>query len=76
MKPSELKSRIEALSPGTVVEVKDLTGTEDHYHAVVVSAAFNGKPMIQQHRMVFDLLAPELKSGEVHALTLKTSVPK
>lgn len=75
MTATELKARIESLSPGTSTEVVDLTGTQDHWQAVVVSPAFEGKIMIEQHRMVFDLLKAEMSSGEVHALTLKTFTP-
>ena len=54
----------------------DLTGTEDHYKAVVVSPVFEGKATMERHRAVFDILEAELKSGEVHALTLKTYTPE
>jgi len=76
MKPDELAKKIESLGNGTKAEIMDLTGTEDHYQAVIVSPAFEGKMMIEQHRMVFDVLAAELKSGEIHALTLKTFTPE
>lgn len=71
----QLKARIEELAPQTRVEVADLTGTADHYQAIVISPAFEGKMMIEQHRMIFGLLKPEVDSGEVHALTLKTYTP-
>jgi stress-induced morphogen len=76
MNPNQLKARLESLSPSTQVEVADLTGTEDHYQAVVISPAFEGKIMIEQHRMVFKLVQAEVDSGEVHALTLKTFTPE
>lgn len=75
MTPIELKKKIEALAPETQVEVIDLTGTADHYQAIIVSPAFEGKMMIDQHRMVYQLLQSEVDSGEVHALTLKTYTP-
>lgn len=55
--------------------VNDLTGTQDHYQAVVISPAFEGKMMIEQHRLVFGLCKAEIDSGELHALTLKTYTP-
>ncbi|NBU21074.1 BolA family transcriptional regulator [bacterium] len=76
MKPSQLKERLESLCAGTRAEVVDLTGTEDHYQATIISPAFEGKLMIEQHRMVFQLVQSEVDSGEVHALTLKTFTPK
>lgn len=76
MNPTELKRRLENLSPETQVEVVDLTGTQDHYQALIVSSAFEGKMMIDQHRIVFHLVQKEVDSGEVHALTLKTFTPE
>ncbi len=75
MSPQQLKEKLQTLSPGTVADVMDLTGTQDHYQAVIVSPAFEGKMMIDQHRMVFDLLKKEVDTEEVHALTLKTFTP-
>ncbi|MDR3607319.1 MAG: BolA/IbaG family iron-sulfur metabolism protein [Oligoflexia bacterium] len=72
MTPEQLKARLETLSPGTEAQVTDLTGTQDHYQAVVISPAFEGKAMIDQHRMVYAIVQAEVDSGEVHALTLKT----
>lgn len=76
MTPEQLKQRIEKMAPGTRVDVVDLTGTQDHYQAVVVSPAFEGKLTIEQHRQVFALFKSEIDSNEVHALTLKTYTPE
>lgn len=76
MTPEQLKSRLEKLSPQTQVEIVDLTGTQDHYKAVVVSPVFEGKMMIEQHRMVMALVQVEIDSGELHALTMKTFTPE
>lgn len=76
MTPMQLKERLESLAPGTQTEITDLTGTQDHYQAVIVSSAFAGKMMVEQHRMVFKLVQAEVDSGEVHALTLKTYTPE
>jgi len=76
MSPEQLKKRLESLAPETFVELNDLTGTQDHWQAVVVSPVFLGKMTIDQHRMVFELVQSEINSGEVHALTLKTYTPE
>jgi stress-induced morphogen len=76
MTPAQLKERLETLAAGTQAEVNDLTGTQDHYQAVVVSPVFEGKLMIEQHRMVYKLVQSEIDSNEVHALTLKTYTPQ
>jgi stress-induced morphogen len=43
---------------------------------IVVSPAFEGKLMIAQHRMVMATVQPEIDSGELHALTMKTFTPE
>jgi stress-induced morphogen len=75
MNKEQLKARLETLAPGTQAELTDLTGTQDHWQAVIVSPAFEGKTMMEQHRMVFTLVKSEMESNEVHALTLKTYTP-
>ncbi|ADO70634.1 BolA family protein [Stigmatella aurantiaca] len=66
---------LEAL-PGSEVVVRDTTGTGDHFEAHVVSPAFAGKTMVQQHKLVYAPLQPWLASGELHALALKTYSPE
>lgn len=69
---SEMKDRLTKSFPGAHVEVTDLTGTEDHYEVVVKSASFTGQPRIRQHQAVMAAFADELKTGEVHALSIRT----
>jgi acid stress-induced BolA-like protein IbaG/YrbA len=76
MNADQLRARLAQLAPGTHVEVRDLTGTLDHWQALVVSPAFEGKMMVQQHRMVMGMVQAEIDSGEVHALTMKTYTPE
>jgi stress-induced morphogen len=71
----ELKRRIEAAIPDSTAEVEDWTGGGDHFRAVVVSSAFAGKTLLQQHRMVNDVFAGEI-GGAIHALSLKTQEPR
>ena len=73
--PEKVKQRIATAFPGAEVEVKDLTGTGDHFEARVVSAEFDGKSMLDQHKMVYAPLQDWLKSGELHALALRTFTP-
>lgn len=72
---AEIKQRIEAAIPQTTAEVEDYTGTGDHFRATVVSAAFEGRSRIQQHRLVYEIFGSEI-GGPIHALSLKTSVPE
>ena len=56
------------------VEIEDLTGTQDHYQAVVVASAFESLSRVKQHQLVYKALG-ELMDGPVHALALTTSTP-
>ncbi len=75
MKPADIVARIRETLPDAQVELKDLTGTEDHWQATVVSAAFSGKTLIERHRLVMAALAVEMK-GPIHALTLDVKTPE
>jgi stress-induced morphogen len=65
---------LEAL-PDADIELVDLTGTEDHYEARVVSQAFEGKTLIEQHQLVYRALGDAMH-GPIHALALKTYTPR
>lgn len=75
MTTDQIKQRILDNFTDGYVEVVDLTGTSDHIQVLVVSNKFDGQSRIQRQRMVMDIFAPELKSGEVHALTIKAITP-
>ena len=76
MKPELIRDRILAALPGSEVEVNDTTGTGDHFEARVVSLAFEGKSMVDQHQAVYAPLKDVLATGELHALALKTYSPE
>jgi len=69
--PETVRQRLLATFPDARVEVTDLTGTQDHFQAVVVTPAFEGKTRIEQHKMVYGALG-ELMNGDIHALALTT----
>lgn len=74
MTPQQIRERLETAYPDGKVEVVDLTGTHDHYQVMIESRAFAGLSRIQQQRHVMDVFDAELKTGEVHALTIKTVI--
>jgi stress-induced morphogen len=74
MKAEDIVAKIRASIPDAQVELQDLTGTADHWKAVIVSQAFAGKTLMQRHRMINAALAEELK-GPIHALTLEVKAP-
>jgi stress-induced morphogen len=71
MTSDDVRRAIEAGLPGARAQVSDLTGTGDHFEAKVTAAAFQGKSMLEQHRMVYAALGP-LMRGPIHALQLDT----
>ncbi len=46
-----------------------------HFEAVIVSAAFVGKNMVQQHQLVYQALGDRMRS-EIHALSMRTFTPE
>ncbi len=70
-----LKQRILAAYSDAQVDFIDSTGTGDHFQAVVVSTAFEGKTPVEQHQLVYALFQKELADGSLHALALKTYTP-
>ena len=69
-----LRARIVAAFPDAEVHLEDLTGTEDHWRAKIVSSAFDGVSAVMRHRLVYKALADELR-GPIHALALETLTP-
>jgi len=60
--------------PDARVEVRDLTGSKDHFEVMVVSQQFHGKSLVERHRMVYGVVWPAT-GGQIHALALKTQTP-
>ncbi|MBI5309468.1 MAG: BolA family transcriptional regulator [Actinobacteria bacterium] len=73
-KVEEIKQRIEQSLPGSVAEVEDTVGDDNHFRAVVTAAQFAGRTRIEQHRMINEIFAGEL-GGRIHALSIKTQTP-
>jgi acid stress-induced BolA-like protein IbaG/YrbA len=53
-----------------------VTGDGSHFEAVVVSTVFAGKSLIQRQRLVMATVRPQIESGELHALSIKTFTPE
>ena len=71
---SQLKVILEREIPEAVVQVRDLTGTSDHFAVDVTSPVFDGKSIIDQHKIVHAACGEHL-GGAIHALQIKTRVP-
>ncbi|PEQ11739.1 transcriptional regulator [Novosphingobium sp. PC22D] len=74
MNSEEIESRITAAFPDAQVIMVDLAGDGDHWAARVTSSAFAGKSRIQQHKMVYAAIGPDMGDA-LHALALQTFVP-
>ena len=75
MTAQDIERLIKAGLPDAKVTITDLAGDGNHYQATVISAAFEGKRLVQQHQLVYDALGGRM-GGELHALALTTSAPQ
>jgi acid stress-induced BolA-like protein IbaG/YrbA len=75
MQTDEVKRIIEENLPGSFAQVSDMTGTGDHFDAVVVAPQFEGKSLVQQHQIVYRALGTLVDGRTIHALALKTHTP-
>lgn len=55
--------------------IKVLGDDGTHFESVIVSNAFVGKSMVQQHQLVYSALGDRMRS-EIHALSMKTFTPE
>ena len=72
MTADELQSIIAAGLPCTHLEVD---GDGRHWSAVIVSAEFEGRRLIQRHQRVYATLGARMQTDEVHALSIRTFTP-
>jgi len=72
VRPEQIKTYIEN---GLECDFVEVSGDGHHFEAVVVSAAFRGKPKVQQHQLVYRALGDRMRE-EVHALSMRTLTPE
>jgi len=77
MDPEDVAARIEANLPDAEATVQRARGADDddHLAAEVVSPAFAGESLVDQHEMVYDALGDAMTT-EVHALEVRTRTPE
>ncbi|MEM6715854.1 MAG: BolA family transcriptional regulator [Cyanobacteria bacterium P01_D01_bin.6] len=73
---NQVISMIQAEMPDANVNVNDLTGGGDHLEVTVVSEAFAGRSLVQQHQLVYKAVQSAMSSEAIHALALKTYTPE
>jgi acid stress-induced BolA-like protein IbaG/YrbA len=74
LQADHIKRLIEQGLPGSQAIVQGDDGV--HFKATVISPAFAGKSLLQQHRLVYATLGGRMESAEIHALALQTYTPE
>jgi stress-induced morphogen len=76
MDESEVKTLIEDGIPDATATVTTPRDPDDdkHYAVEVVSPAFEGKSLVDQHQLVHDALGEHL-TRDIHAIELTTETP-
>jgi stress-induced morphogen len=74
---AEIESLIESNVPDATATVTQPRGPQDddHLAATVVSPAFEGKSLLDQHEMVYDALGDRM-TDDIHAVELTTRTPE
>jgi stress-induced morphogen len=74
---AEVEHAIEAAIPDAEATVTRPRGAadDDHLAATVVSPAFEGETLVDQHGMVYDALDDRM-TVDIHALEVTTRVPE
>jgi acid stress-induced BolA-like protein IbaG/YrbA len=65
----------QGISSGLVCEHVEVMGDGQHFEAVIVSAAFDGKSRVQRHQLVYGALGDRMRQ-EIHALSMRTLTPR
>jgi acid stress-induced BolA-like protein IbaG/YrbA len=65
----------QGIAAGLACERVEVVGDGQHFQAVVVSAAFQGKSRVQRHQMVYAALGDRMRE-EIHALSMRTLTPE
>ena len=57
------------------ITLNDMTGTKDHWEAVIISPEFEGVRLIARQQKVYKALG-EMMAGPIHAFTMQTLTPQ
>ncbi len=69
---AQISELIKQKLPDASIEIEDLKGDNNHYHAKIRSSAFKGLTKIKQHKLVYDAIGKHMGTT-LHALMLTTS---
>lgn len=74
LESSEIKNAIINSLKDAEVKITNPPNDGLHFEAIVISALFEGKSLVEQHQLVMQPLT-ELFSSSLHALSLRTFTP-
>ena len=63
------------IAQGLACEHLEVLGDGQHFQALVVSRAFEGKSRVQRHQLVYAALGERMRE-EIHALSMRTLTPE
>jgi len=72
MDPQDIKQMIENGMQNSQVSVE---GDGTHFEALIISVEFEGKSLIQRHKLVYEVLGDAMQE-QIHALSMKTYTPE
>ena len=70
MNINSIKEKIENSISNSKVEVKDTTGTGDHFSVLVISDHFKNMNLVNRHKLIYESLNQYI-TKEIHALQIK-----
>ena len=70
--PESVKRGIES---GLACEHLEVIGDGQHFQALIVSRAFEGRSRVQRHQLVYQALGERMRE-EIHALSMQTLTPE
>lgn len=73
MQNEQVKQQLLDAFPDSDVMV---AGEGCNFQVTIVSPQFEGMTMIQEQKLVYSVLAEQIASGEIHAVTIKAHTPE
>lgn len=71
---TQIKTVVETAISGSKAIINGNDGV--HFDAIVIAEQFTGLSRVKQQQLVYQALDHLIRSGELHALALKTYTPK
>jgi acid stress-induced BolA-like protein IbaG/YrbA len=69
------ESIAQGIRAGLECEHVEVEGDGQHFEALVVARAFEGKSRVQRHQLVYGALGDRMRA-EIHALSMRTLTPQ